>query len=360
MELSEKAYEVVRRLRAVELPNKTADKLVELMREVTREEILSALHLYNLSRIKAGDMAVANVEAAKALREERDALKARVAELETEHATCLGEEGYEARCNVVDCVRHEHSALQIRVAEGRIAMGRVAELETLNANQAERIGNDDRTIRESAAHAGRLEAAIRENHRGKPGVAQAIIENAEVDRGLGGEQPEPPESDEQDDARDVPTAVIETRAGRFAWPARQAVVLRGGTPCRLVNHRADTAVELQPIAPPIDCVWCEGCKAVLDLSVDYGEKGHGWEMDPESVWLCPKCQEQPDPVTKFDRIVAGLLLIRDNGTEPTMRAEHDELYAGVDKATMTDANKATMDAWGWIWDEAYECWMTFT
>ncbi len=51
-------------------------------------------------------------------------------------------------------------------------------------------------------------------------------------------------------------------------------------------------------SPPIDCVWCEGgCKATLDMSaraVRDGSTGHGWTLDPEGVWLCPKCQPSPD------------------------------------------------------------------
>lgn len=64
------------------------------------------------------------------------------------------------------------------------------------------------------------------------------------------------------------------------------------------------------------------------------------------------------PVNDYQRVVIGLLVFSGYDHEVGVHAEHDEVYAGPPSEEMSAADRATVEALGWVPDEG--CWLLYT
>lgn len=196
---------------------------------------------------------------------ERDALQVRLDANER-----VSQEAYNSLFADADKAEKECDALK----------GRVIEREALLADARSEVMRQQTFLAKLEAYAGRLEGAIRKindswsNTDGLPCLHDIEAAMGAVSRGpvaIRDVLRKP-----TDDAR----TLQEAGAPSESW-LRRAAELEG-----------DADIHAGPKEPePIDCVWCEGCKATLDLRAR-SDGGHDWTLDPEGVWLCPKCQER--------------------------------------------------------------------
>lgn len=66
--------------------------------------------------------------------------------------------------------------------------------------------------------------------------------------------------------------------------------------------------------------------------------------------------------TKLQCVSEGLQTLLEYGGIEDIAAEHDEIYAGTDNASieaMIETDRQKMIDLGWDWDELYECWHIF-